>query len=361
MAQAVRTVEAGEQDAGRTVQRLMHDHLGVSNAEAKGLIASGCVARNRRTVSKPDERVSAGDRVDVAAEAGRKYSAAAQAPRGGAGWRVVHEDDDLIVVDKEPGLLTVPTTAPVGDSLEELLLASYRKRGHKRPALYVVHRIDRFTSGLVVFARNHPAAMGLRRQFKERTPERIYLAVAEGKVEPERGRLTHSLGENPKSLKVHVVAKASEGRPASLRYRVLERFPHATLLEVTLETGRRNQIRVQLAAEGHPLVGDFSYGHPSLLIGRVALHAHRLAFDTPRGQKRLQLESPVPPDFKKLLARLKGGASVAPPPGAPALVGEEDEHSGVREQVVRASKRSDLRVARKPEQRHAGKVPRQRR
>ncbi len=361
MAQTVRTVEAGAQDAGRTVQRLMHERLGVSNAEAKGLIASGCVARNRRTVTKPDERVGAGDRVEVAAEAGRKYSTAAHAPRGGAGWRVVHEDDDLIVVDKEPGLLTVPTGAPVGDSLEELLLASYRKRGHKKPALHVVHRIDRFTSGLVVFARNHPAAMELRRQFKERTPERIYLAVAEGKVEPDRGRLTHALSEHPKSLKIHVVAKASEGRLASMRYRVLERFAHATLLEVTLETGRRNQIRVQLAAEGHPVVGDFSYGRPSLLIARVALHAHRLAFDTPRGRKHVQFESPAPADLKRLLTKLKGGATVAAEPGTPALVGKEDEHAGVREQVVRAPKRGDLRVARKPEQRHAGKVPRQRR
>lgn len=361
MAQTVRTVEAGATDTGRTVQRLMHERLGVSNAEAKGLIASGCVARNRRTVTKPDERVGAGDRLEVAADAGRNYRAVAHPPRGGTGWRAMHEDDDLIVVDKDAGLLTVPTAASSGDSLEELLLASYRKRGHKKPTLHVVHRIDRFTSGLVVFARNHPAATELRRQFKERTPERIYLAVAEGKVEPDRGRLTHALGENPKSLKIHVVAKESEGRLASLRYRVLERFPHATLLEVALETGRRNQIRVQLAAERHPIVGDFSYGRPSPLIGRVALHAHRLAFDTPRGRKRLQFESPLPSDFKRLLAKLKGGASVEPLPGSPALRGEEDEHAGVREQVIRAPKRGDLRVARESQQRHAGKVPRQRR
>lgn len=361
MAQTVRKVEAGAEDAGRTVQRLMHEHLGVSNAEAKGLIASGCVARNRRTVTKPDERVTAGDRVEVAAEAGRKYATAVRTPRGGPGWRVVHEDDDLIVVDKDPGLLTVPTAAPVGDSLEELLLASYKKRGHKKPTLHVVHRIDRFTSGLVVFARTHPAAMELRRQFKERTPQRIYLAVAEGKVEPDQARLTHSLGENPKSLKIHVVAKESDGRPASLRYKVIERFRHATLLEVALETGRRNQIRVQLAAERHPLVGDFSYGQPSSLIPRVALHAHRLEFDAPRGRKRLQFESPVPEDFARLIKKLKGGASVAPPPEADASLGKEDEHPGVRKQLIRAPKRGELRVARKPQERHAGKVARKRR
>jgi 23S rRNA pseudouridine1911/1915/1917 synthase len=352
MARNVRSIEAEEADAGLTVQRLIHDRLGISHAEAKGLIASGCVSRNRRTVAKPDERLVTGDRVDVASEAGRNYRSAAIVPRGGDGWSVAHEDDDLVVIDKEAGLLTVPTAAPVGDSLEEMLLASYRKRGHKKPMLHVVHRIDRFTSGLVVFARNHPAAMELRRQFKERTPERVYLAVAEGRIAAERARLTHTLAEHPKSLKMHVVGKASEGREASLSYRIVERFAAATLIEVTLETGRRNQIRVQFAAIGHPLVGDVAYGRPSLLIPRVALLAHRLAFGSPRGRKALRFESPVPPDLKRLLTRLRGGA---------ALLGAEDQDAGVREEVVRPPKRGDLRVARKPEKRHAGKVPRQRR
>jgi 23S rRNA pseudouridine1911/1915/1917 synthase len=353
MAKRVQPIEAGSEDAGRTIQRLLHDHLGVSNAEAKGLIAAGCVSKNRRAVTKPDMRVVPGDRIEVAYEPARSYrSAAAAVPRGGDGWRVVHEDDDLIVVDKEAGLLTVPTAAPVGDSLEELLLASYRMRGHKKPSLSVVHRIDRFTSGLVVFARNHPAALELRRQFKERTPERIYLAVAEGRIAEDSARLTHALAEHPKSLKMLVVAKESEGRQASLRYRTIERFPHATLLEVALETGRRNQIRVQLAAVGHPLVGDVTYGRPSHLIARVALHAHRLALRAPRGRKSLRFESPIPPDLKRLLTRLRAGA---------ALVGAENQDAGVRQEVVRAPKRGDLRVARKPEQRHPGKVPRQRR
>src|SRR4029453_16231046 len=123
------------------------------------------------------------------------------------------------------------------------------------------------------------------------------LAVVEGRVAAERGRLTHALAEHPKSLKVHVVGPGDAGRPASLRYRVVERLPRATLLEVTLETGRRNQIRVQLAAEGHPVVGDLAYGNPSPLIARVALHAHRLAFELPRGRKRAHFESPVPADL----------------------------------------------------------------
>ncbi len=309
----LRTIETGPTDAGRTVQRLLHDRLPVSNAEAKGLIASGCVTRNRKPVTKPDERVVAGDSVAVASEAGRKYAATAHAPRGGEGWKVLHEDDDVVVIDKDAGVLTVPTAAPADDSLEEMLLDSYRKRGHKKPSLHVVHRIDRFTSGLVVFARNHSAAVALKEQWKQQTPQRIYLAVAEGDVKPDHGRLAHTLGENPKSLKMHVVAKDSAaGRLATLRYRVIERFAHATLLEVTLETGRRNQIRVQFAAQQHPLVGDFSYGRPCALIPRVALHAQHLTFDAPRGNKRLRFESPVPPDFKRLLTQLRGGAAITP-------------------------------------------------
>jgi 23S rRNA pseudouridine1911/1915/1917 synthase len=361
VAHTVQTFRALAEQAGHTVQSLVHRSAGVSHAEAKGLIAAGCVKRNGRTVAKPDERIYEGDRVEVSAETGRSYASAVRVPRGGDGWMVVHEDDDLVVVDKEPGILTVPTATPVGDSLEERLLASYRKRGHKKPTLLVVHRIDRFTSGLVVFARHHPAARELKRQFLERTPERVYLAVAEGRLEADRGRLVHALAEHPKSLKVHVVAKAADGREASLRYRVIERLPHATLLEVTLETGRRNQIRVQLAAEGHPLVGDLAYGRPSPLIGRVALHAHRLSFDTPRGRKRLKFESPVPADIKRLLTKLRGGAQPAEAAEPAASVREEDQHARVREKVVRPAKRRDLRAAEEPQKRHAGKVPRQRR
>jgi len=353
MARDLRAIEAGPDDDGCTAQRVVHERFTVSNAEAKGLIAAGCVRRNGRVVAKPDERLRAGDRLEVASEPGRRYASAVRVLRGGEGWRVVHEDDDVVVIDKDAGILTVPLAAPAGDSLEELLLASYRKRGHKKPALHVVHRIDKFTSGLVVFARNHPAARELKRQFLERTPQRVYAAVAQGHLREERGRLVHVLAEHPKSLKVHVVLPGAEGREASLRYRVTERMPHADLLEVTLESGRRNQIRVQLASEGHPIVGDLAYGRPSPLIDRAALHARKLAFDTPRGRKRLVFESPLPADMRRLLVKLRGGAE--------ASVREEDEHAGVREEVVRPPKRRDLGVAKKPEHRNPRKVPRHRR
>jgi len=167
-----KTFRAETGDAGRTVQRLLHDRLGLANAEAKGLIASGCVRRNRRVAAKPDERVAPGDEIEVLAEPGRKYAGADRKIREGDGYRVVHEDDDLVVVDKEAGIVTIPAGPSAGESLQERLLAAYKRRGHKRPQLHVVHRIDRFTSGLVVFARSHPAYLELKSQFKARTPER---------------------------------------------------------------------------------------------------------------------------------------------------------------------------------------------
>lgn len=302
-----RRLVVGAAENRATVQRVLHDRLEISHAAARGMIAAGCVRRNGRAVAGVAERVAEGDRLDIAVDAGRNYARAPGPARGGEGFRVVHEDDDLVVVDKEPGLLTVPAGAAVGDSLHERLLETYRKRGHRAPRLWVVHRIDRFTSGLVVFARSHPAYRHLKDQFKARTADRIYLAVAEGAFDDDRGRLSHLLAENPKSLKVEVVPREAGGRPATLAYRVLERLAGATLLEVTLVTGRRNQIRVQLAAEGHPLVGDVAYGRPSPTLPRVALHAHRLSFTAPRGRKRLRFESPLPRDLTRWLAARRRG------------------------------------------------------
>jgi len=172
-----------------------------------------------------------------------------------------------------------------------------------------VHRIDLYTSGLVIFARTRAAWEDLKGQFASGSPERIYLAVAEGRVPTDSGRLVHHLKEHPKSFKVQATAAIDRGaRRAASRFRVLERFGEAaTLVEVSLETGRRNQIRVQFAATGHPLVGDVAYGHPSPLIGRTALHAARLRFRHPLDGRAVDFRSEIPGDLRRLLRRLRAG------------------------------------------------------
>jgi 23S rRNA pseudouridine1911/1915/1917 synthase len=222
---------------------------------------------------------------------------------------VLHEDDALAVVEKEAGVLTVPAPGHAGPSLAERLEAGWRRRGFKKAHAHVVHRIDLYTSGLVVFARTRAAWENLKAQFASGSPERVYLAVAEGRVEADAGRLVHHLTEHPKSFKVQPTLPTDRGaRRAASRFRVRERFAGAaTLVEVSLETGRRNQIRVQFAAIGHPLVGDVAYGHASPLIGRTALHAARLRFHHPLDGRPVDFRSEIPEDLRRLLRRLRAG------------------------------------------------------
>ena len=293
--------------AGRTVQQHLHDLLGISHRTARGLVDAGAVRCNGHVVTRPDHRLAAGDRVEAAWDPARRYRAA-PAATAGPGFRVLHEDDTLAVVEKEAGVLTVPAPGHAGPSLAERLEAGWRRRGFKKASAHVVHRIDLYTSGLVVFARTRAAWENLKAQFAAGSPERIYLAVAEGRVEADSGRLVHHLTEHPKSFKVQPTLPGDRGaRRAASRFRVLERFPEATLVEVSLETGRRNQIRVQFAATGHPLVGDVAYGHPSPLIDRTALHAARLRFRHPLDGSAVDFRSEIPADLRRLLRRLRAG------------------------------------------------------
>lgn len=289
---------------GWTVQRLLHVACGVSHSVARGLLASGGVRLNGRPVESPAARVQVGDVLEV----GRDPSARYRAPRRKSethGYRVVHEEDAFLVVDKRPGLITVPSSHHRGESLVELAEQDYRRRGFRRARVLAIHRIDRFTSGLVVVARAGSAQAALRAQFASGSPERTYLAIVEGRVSRDEGRLVHQLAEHPRSLKVHAVEHAAAGRRASCSFKVRERLADATLVEVRLETGRKNQIRVQFAAEGHPVLGDVSYGRASDRIDRPALHAWKLAFDHPTSGRRVRFEAPLPSDFRKLLARLR--------------------------------------------------------
>ena len=173
--------------------------------------------------------------------------------------RVVHEDDDLVVVDKPPGLLTVPLDRRAGAaSVVDLLALHWRSRGKRLPL--VVHRIDRDTSGLVIFAANPRAHQHLKHQFLRREPERLYWAVLHGRLRPEAGEWRDRLVWNEKALIQRKARPADlEALDAVCTYRVLETFDAATLVEVRLDTGKQNQIRIQAQLHGHPLVGEQRY------------------------------------------------------------------------------------------------------
>ncbi|HEY3174473.1 MAG TPA: RluA family pseudouridine synthase [Candidatus Polarisedimenticolia bacterium] len=307
------SLEVGPEEAGRTLAAVLHTLAGLSHATAKGLVARGLVRVNGRPVRDPTRRLAGGERLEARFDAAARYHPPRRTGKDPTGFRMVLEDDDFVVVDKDPGLLTVPAPARAGDTLADRILEMYAGRGVQVPGIWVVHRIDRFTSGLVLFARTEQAALSLSAQFEKRTARREYLAICEGVPRPGEARLRSWLVENPRSLKVAETRDRARGLEAICAYRMEEELSGAALLRVTLETGRRNQIRVQLAGINHPLIGDRTYGKPSPLIPRVALHAARLGFAHPRGGGAVRVESPLPADMRRLLRRLRR----ATPPAAP--------------------------------------------
>lgn len=222
---------------------------------------------------------------------------------------IVHEDDWLIVVNKPAGLLSVPLERNPGvPSVFEWLVERFRSHGKKRPL--VVHRIDQDSSGLVLFARDVDSRHALMQQFKRRTPERIYQAVVHGHVHPPNGSWHDRLVWDTKALIQKTATRGEHGEDAVSEYTVLELLKEASFIEVRLRTGRRNQIRIQAALRGHPLVGERRYTSPavdptSIRFERQALHASRLTVRHPRTSRDVTFEAPLPADFVDLLSRLR--------------------------------------------------------
>jgi 23S rRNA pseudouridine1911/1915/1917 synthase len=197
----------------------------------------------------------------------------------------------------------------VYDQLEDY----FRPRGKRHP--FVVHRIDRDTSGLVVFAKDAQTQEALKAQFRRREPERVYLAVVYGHPEPRTGTWRDRLVWDRKALiQKETHPRDPEGTDAISDYRVVETFRDASLIEVRLQTGKRNQIRIQARLRGHTLVGErrYVYGPDALrpiAFSRQALHAYRLAFEHPADRRVVHFEAPLPADFRELLVRLRARIS----------------------------------------------------
>ena len=216
----------------------------------------------------------------------------------------------LIVLDKPAGLLAVPLERRGGaPSIYDQVTEHLRPHGKRRPL--VVHRIDRDTSGLVVFARDAASQNRLRLQFKRHTVERVYWAVVYGHPDPPSGTWRDRLVWDERVLiQKETHPRDPKGMDAVSHYQVLERFRASSLVEVRLETGKRNQIRIQARLRGHTLVGErrYVYGPDELRpiqFERQALHAYRLAFEHPVSGERLRFEAPIPADLNDLLTRLR--------------------------------------------------------
>jgi 23S rRNA pseudouridine1911/1915/1917 synthase len=268
------------------------------------LIAAGAVQVNGRA-AKSAQRLAAGDRVEGVLS---PVPAPDLAPQPLATpLPVVYEDADLLVIDKPPDLTVHPAPGHPDRTLVNALLAHVPELrtsgGGIRPG--IVHRLDKDTSGLMMVAKRAAAQEALSRQIAEHRVLKRYYALAEGQITAERGLIDAPIGRDPGHRQRMAVVQDSEGKAAYTRFRVLRRLAQATLLEVELVTGRTHQIRVHLAAIGHPVVGDALYGHPSPLLPRQFLHACALGFTLPSTGRRVEFTSELPADLQQALAAME--------------------------------------------------------
>ena len=263
-----------------------------------------------QTVSETGRQLRAGETVRLWMDRPGTAQRRGSTPPRVSELEIIYEDEALLVIAKPAGLLTVPLARqPAEPSLLDKVEQYLRPQGKRRPL--VVHRIDRDTSGLVVLAKTPPAQAALKEQFEKQEPERIYWAVVYGCPAPNAGTWRDFLVWDRDYL---IQKRARPGyeraKKAISRYRVLEQYQEAALIEVSLVTGKRNQIRIQAALRGHPLVGERMYvrspaPRPPIDFHRQALHAYRLGFRHPADDRPLSFEASLPDDFQALLGKLR--------------------------------------------------------
>ena len=213
--------------------------------------------------------------------------------------RIIYEDQYIIVVEKKEGLLTVRT----GDKEETTafsILKNHVQKSSRTNRIYVVHRLDRETSEVIMFAKDREVQLYLQENWHKIITKRIYVALVEGKVVKKEDTIVSWLTENEKSLKIHSSDSDNGGQQAITHYRCIKSNDQYSLIELELETGRKNQIRVHMAQIGHPIAGDKKYGSTTNPIGRMALHARLLAFYHPANNEIVKFETPVPKNFLKV-------------------------------------------------------------
>lgn len=307
MTELTRRFRAGH--AGR-LDRLMADAVpDISRSQAQKLIEGGRVRVDDSAAVRPAHTVEAGSLVEVCLpDRAVDAEAAASIPLD-----VLYEDEHVVIIDKQPGLIVHPVPGLTGATLVDVMRARYPELATiegDRPG--VVHRLDRETSGVLAYARTPIAQQTLKDQWRQRETVKLYLALVTGAVEPAAGIIDAPLGHDPQDPRKRAVTE--DGDSAHTEYRVREQYgDEAALLEVRIYTGRTHQIRVHLEAVGHPVLGDTLYGRPSSLIGRQALHAWRLGLRLPSTGEWREFEAPLPADMQAAIEELRALHGINPP------------------------------------------------
>jgi 23S rRNA pseudouridine1911/1915/1917 synthase len=300
-------LSAAAAEAGLRLDIWLERHLpGLSRSRVQALIRAGLVTLGDKS-AKPNTRVRAGMEAWVRIPPAIPVSTEAQ----DIPLDVLYEDEDVIVINKPPGLVVHPAAGHASGTLVNALLHHCKNLagigGELRPG--IVHRLDKDTSGAMVVAKTDAAMAGLVKQFKAGGVRKEYLAIVHGRPTPREGTVSTLIGRSRHDRK-KMSAQPSRGRPAVTHYAVQEDLGDFALLRVRIETGRTHQIRVHLAHVGHPVVGDAQYGRRRATrvpqADRQMLHAHRLGFPHPRNGAPLEFVAPVPDDFQRVLEALRG-------------------------------------------------------
>jgi len=293
-------IELNQQDAGKRLDHAIHQRFPqVSRSRVQDWIKHGCVLVNQRA-ARASYQVRAADLIDVEpSDPAPLRAAPEQIP-----LTILYEDVDVVAIDKSAGMVVHSGAGVHSGTLVNALLHHFdqlsRTAGDLRPG--IVHRLDRFTSGVLLVAKNDAAHQSLAHQFASRQVEKTYLALVHGNVKQDRGRIEKPITRDPRQ-RVRMTARLAHGRAAWSGYRVLRRFNGFTFMEVRIGTGRTHQIRVHLSSIGHPVVGDRLYGAPAKIddkptLPRYFLHAHRITFHQPSTGEPITVESPLPPDLE---------------------------------------------------------------
>jgi 23S rRNA pseudouridine1911/1915/1917 synthase len=307
------TVPAGVQPV--RVDRYITDVTGLSRSRVQRLIAAGHLTAAGVPL-RANALVAPGDRLRLIIPPPEPLDLI---PEPGIALRVVFEDDDVLIIDKPAGLVVHPSPGHDSGTLVHALLGRAAGAGVEAPATAfggiggvqrpgIVHRLDRDTSGLLMVAKNDAAQASLMAQLKARRVKKTYLALVQGRVAAAVGRIEAPIGRDPRHrMRMAIVA---DGRPSTTGYRIRERFPGWTLLEVDLVTGRTHQIRVHLDAIGHPLAGDPLYGNGTSRRGpdgleRLFLHAWRLELNAPTDGRLIRAEASLPIELERVLEGLR--------------------------------------------------------
>lgn len=303
-------LQAGDEARGKRVDQFLREQLpSYSRARLQGWIKQGRVTINGGPVAKASQTLRGGETIEVEpAELPPLRAFAEDLP-----LEILYQDDDLVAVNKPAGMVVHAGAGNQAGTLVNALLHHFERLsavgGDLRPG--IVHRLDRYTSGIILAARTDTAHRALQAQFASRQVEKIYLALVHGNVVQREGRIDRPIMRDPRR-RDRMTARLAAGRHALTIYKVLERFDGFTFLEVRIATGRTHQIRVHFSTIGHPVVGDRLYGAPANVpgqpaLGRYFLHAHRITFRSPSSGAVVSLEAALPRELREWMDGLRLG------------------------------------------------------